>query len=153
MKTYCVSNVNELCALRLIFRLPVNCYLSSMAAVFKTPSPAEMSVEELKLLMFNYSGECSICFESHVNPKVLPCLHPLCASCIDKLCADKRLGMSFTCPECRRKIIISCQGNAAFADLFSLRRPLNYNVMTPVAQRRSREGSASLSGVTHVMYK
>jgi hypothetical protein len=111
-----------------------------MAAELEEPSSVEMSEEELKLIMFNYVDECPICLESHVNPKVLPCLHPLCAACLDKMCADKLPGMSFSCPECRRRNAVPRQGSAAFADMLSLLRPVDCDEMETTVAPIQRAG-------------
>ena len=34
---------------------------------------------------FDSLTDCAICFESMVDPKVLPCLHSFCGECVTKL--------------------------------------------------------------------
>ncbi len=43
---------------------------------------------------------CSICLDTYRDPKVLPCLHVFCMTCIEKLVSQD--GTSLTCPKCRR---------------------------------------------------
>ena len=39
---------------------------------------------------------CIVCFETFVNPQLLPCQHTFCKSCVENLVTDARI----KCPEC-----------------------------------------------------
>ncbi len=43
---------------------------------------------------------CSDCLDTYRDPKVLPCLHVFCTTCLERLVS--RDGTSLTCPNCRR---------------------------------------------------
>ena len=45
---------------------------------------------------------CPVCTEHFKKPKVLPCLHYYCKTCIADLIKRAR-GRPFNCPECRRE--------------------------------------------------
>ncbi|XP_078684628.1 uncharacterized protein LOC144918062 isoform X1 [Branchiostoma floridae x Branchiostoma belcheri] len=45
---------------------------------------------------------CQICFEDYLNPKVLPCQHTFCKTCLENMVA--KMG-KLTCPNCR----LACQ--------------------------------------------
>ncbi len=53
--------------------------------------------------------ECSICFDSFKQPKLLPCYHVFCKSpCLEKLVTKD--GRSLTCPTCRHIVPLSERG-------------------------------------------
>ena len=53
--------------------------------------------------------ECSICFKTFKQPKLLPCFHVFCKSpCLEKLVAKD--GHSLTCPTCRHSVPLSEKG-------------------------------------------
>ena len=53
--------------------------------------------------------ECSICFDTFKQPKLLPCFHVFCKSpCLEKLVAKG--GHSLTCPTCRHIVPLSEKG-------------------------------------------
>ena len=45
---------------------------------------------------------CPVCTEHFKEPKVLPCLHYYCKTCIAHL-IKRAKGRPFNCPECRRE--------------------------------------------------
>ena len=45
---------------------------------------------------------CPVCTEHFKDPKVLPCLHYYCKTCIADL-IKRAKGRPFNCPECRRE--------------------------------------------------
>ena len=48
--------------------------------------------------------KCAICLEKFKEPKVLPCQHKYCKTCLERLVTtDGRGNYEVTCPECRRK--------------------------------------------------
>ena len=53
--------------------------------------------------------ECSICFDTYKQPKLLPCFHVFCQSpCLEKLVTED--GHSLTCPTCRHIVPLSEKG-------------------------------------------
>ncbi|XP_072020484.1 probable E3 ubiquitin-protein ligase MID2 [Amphiura filiformis] len=51
---------------------------------------------------------CTICLDTYSDtPKLLPCLHSFCESCIAKIADGKS---EFSCPVCRRNVELSSQG-------------------------------------------
>ena len=47
---------------------------------------------------------CPVCHEHFKDPKVLPCLHYYCKTCIMDLMKRAGKGRPFNCPECRREV-------------------------------------------------
>ena len=63
---------------------------------------------------------CSICLNAYKEPKVLPCCHTFCRTCLEGLAA-KTEG-KFKCPECRTEHDIPDRGVECFLTDFSLGR-------------------------------
>ena len=65
--------------------------------------------------------ECSICFDTFKQPKLLPCFHVFCKSpCLEKLVAKD--GHSLTCPTCRHIVPLSEKGVAGLQSDFHIDR-------------------------------
>ena len=65
--------------------------------------------------------ECSICFDTFKEPKLLPCFHVFCKSpCLEKLVAKD--GHSLTCPTCRHIVPLSEKGVAGLQSDFHIDR-------------------------------
>ncbi|XP_077447858.1 tripartite motif-containing protein 3-like isoform X2 [Stigmatopora argus] len=59
---------------------------------------------------------CSICLEHYRNPKVLPCLHTFCESCLHNYIPAQSLTLS--CPVCRQTSILPEKGVGALQNNF-----------------------------------
>ena len=76
---------------------------------------------------------CTVCLENFKDPKVLPCLHTFCATCLERILSgtrtiksisvdtspDKPAGI-LTCPQCRKKHTIPVGGIRNFLTDFSI---------------------------------
>ena len=51
--------------------------------------------------------ECLVCMEQFKEPKVLPCLHTFCMTCLQKLLKKQGADHVITCPECRQDVKVS----------------------------------------------
>lgn len=51
--------------------------------------------------------ECTICSEQYKEPKVLPCLHSFCKTCLEGLLPREGLSWRVDCPSCRSSIEVS----------------------------------------------
>ena len=70
---------------------------------------AERVATKDALKKLNEQLECSICFDTFKQPKLLPCFHAFCKSpCLEKLVAKD--GHSLTCPTCRHIVPLSEKG-------------------------------------------
>ena len=70
---------------------------------------AERVATKDALKKLNEQLECSICFDTFKQPKLLPCFHVFCKSpCLVKLVAKD--GHSLTCPTCRHIVPLSEKG-------------------------------------------
>ncbi|KAL9963704.1 hypothetical protein ACROYT_G027236 [Oculina patagonica] len=58
----------------------------------KASSSAEKFMKEL---------ECAICLEQYKDPKVLPCLHSFCKTCLEGLLPKEGLAWRVDCPSCK----------------------------------------------------
>lgn len=54
--------------------------------------------------------ECSICSETFVDPRILPCVHTYCLRCIKDFSRNKRAGDLLACPLCRQEFPIPTNG-------------------------------------------
>ena len=76
---------------------------------------------------------CSICLDSFKEPKLLPCFHIFCKSCLEKLVVQgpRAKTQSLTCPTCRSHVALPDSGVAGLQtdfhieDLFEIRQALN----------------------------
>ncbi|XP_076070313.1 tripartite motif-containing protein 2-like isoform X2 [Mytilus galloprovincialis] len=59
---------------------------------------------------------CGICLERYKSPKVLPCLHTFCATCLSDYIPSESL--SVTCPICRQQSILPLEGVCALQTNF-----------------------------------
>ncbi|XP_052795096.1 tripartite motif-containing protein 3-like isoform X2 [Mya arenaria] len=60
---------------------------------------------------------CGICHNSYCKPKLLPCLHTFCESCLSDYIPEQSL--SVTCPVCRQQSILPIDGVSALqANIF-----------------------------------
>ncbi|XP_061595299.1 tripartite motif-containing protein 3-like [Cololabis saira] len=74
-----------------------------------SPSPVVRQIDKQFLV-------CSICLDHYCNPKVLPCLHTFCQSCLQNYIPPESLTLS--CPVCRQTSILPERGVAALQNNF-----------------------------------
>jgi len=67
---------------------------------------------------------CSICHETYRNPKILPCVHSFCLTCLKDIGAhtNRNPGDSMACPLCRQEFTIPEHGFAALKKNFFMVR-------------------------------
>ena len=51
--------------------------------------------------------ECAVCLEQYKEPKVLPCLHSFCKTCLGGLLNKKGEVWRIKCPACRISVEVS----------------------------------------------
>jgi hypothetical protein len=66
----------------------------------------------------NSITECSICSETFVDPRILPCVHTYCLRCIKNFARDKQPGDQLACPLCRQEFAIPLNGFGALPKNF-----------------------------------
>ena len=69
-----------------------------------------ISASSLASKIDNNFLECSICRESYNDPRALPCLHPFCCECLEKLaktCSED--GTSVKCPLCQKVYVVPAE--------------------------------------------
>ena len=82
---------------------------------------AEKTAAKDALKKLDAQLECSICFDTFKQPKLLPCFHVFCKSpCLEKLVAKD--GHSLTCPTCRHIVPLSEKGVAGLQSDFHIDR-------------------------------
>ncbi|KAJ7382998.1 hypothetical protein OS493_031501 [Desmophyllum pertusum] len=50
--------------------------------------------------------ECAVCLEQYKEPKVLPCLHSFCKTCLEGLLPRRSIMCWVNCPSCRLSVEI-----------------------------------------------
>ncbi|XP_070206013.1 uncharacterized protein [Littorina saxatilis] len=78
-------------------------------------TPPHLAGEERKESLI-----CSLCLEVFTCPKLLPCHHTFCLTCLKDL-TSRQGTASFSCPQCRLDVVIPAGGVAAFQSNFYLR--------------------------------
>lgn len=66
--------------------------------------------------------ECTLCTEVYITPKMLPCMHTFCISCLERYGRGKTTGSKLPCPLCREDFTIPSGGFAAFPNNFYIGR-------------------------------
>ncbi|KAK7474953.1 hypothetical protein BaRGS_00033840 [Batillaria attramentaria] len=59
-------------------------------------------------------NECALCLEQFKSPRILPCFHTFCLSCIKRLTLNLQPSDSFPCPSCRTAVQIPPGGADSF---------------------------------------
>lgn len=59
---------------------------------------------------------CGVCSELFDDPKLLPCLHTFCSSCLERSLQENsvRPGQEFLCPVCHQRIQVPARGASDF---------------------------------------
>ena len=70
---------------------------NAQTATQKNDSAAEQAMEKLSDQL-----SCFICLEEYRRPRVLPCLHVFCESCLEKLIETQREKLTASCPNCSK---------------------------------------------------
>jgi len=60
------------------------------------------SVAEKALKRITTQLKCSVCLDTYIDAKLLPCFHSFCKKCLERLVVQDRNGCTLTCPNCCR---------------------------------------------------
>ena len=63
---------------------------------------------------------CTVCLDSFKEPKVLPCCHTFCKSCLERILEKAKLKTNLVCPQCRAEHKVPPNGPEGFLTDFSL---------------------------------
>src|SRR6218665_2170983 len=78
--------------------------------------------------------ECPICKETYKEPKILPCIHTFCMTCLQEtgLKTNKRPGVKMPCPVCRTEFTIPEKGFVGLQRNFFMERLIEVKtIMNP----------------------
>ena len=93
---------------------PVEATLSSDKQSDEDTNPVEATVSSDKQL------KCSICLDDFKEPKVLPCCHTFCKTCLERHHEKSKRKEELTCPECRAKHNVPEGGAGDFLSDFTI---------------------------------
>ena len=66
---------------------------------------------------------CSICFDTYTDPKLLQCFHVYCKKCLVPLVVRDQQGkLGLTCPTCRQITPVPDRGVAGLTSAFHITR-------------------------------
>lgn len=85
--------------------------------------------------------ECCICTDIYSNPKLLPCAHTFCLSCLQRLGQDKRPGDEMACPVCRKAFAVPLKGIAALPSNFFMRNLVEISGHHPRSSLTERDST------------
>ncbi|XGW26647.1 hypothetical protein V3C99_007337 [Haemonchus contortus] len=117
--------IHNECILNLVYRV---CYGSTPGAPV-TPSSSHAShQEEIKILL-----TCCICYERYKQPKVLPCQHTFCLSCLEMCIRFHIISQSgkLKCPTCRVEHLVPSGGVQALPSNYTIIEILNNSTLLP----------------------
>src|SRR6218665_3957862 len=80
----------------------------------------------------NAITECSICTESFIDPRVLPCLHTFCLKCLESYGESRKCEEILNCPICRASFVLSAM---KFTDL-----PVNFFIQKLLEVNKISDG-------------
>ena len=63
---------------------------------------------------------CTVCLESFKEPKVLPCCHTFCKSCLERILEKAKVKTNLVCPQCRAEHKVPPNGPEGFLTDFSV---------------------------------
>ena len=63
---------------------------------------------------------CTVCLDSFKEPKVLPCCHTFCKSCLERILEKAKVKTNLVCPQCRAEHRVPPNGPEGFLTDFSL---------------------------------
>lgn len=89
----------------------IGAILSHIGTIYNLLSVNDMAKMQEKE---NSMTNCSICTETYVSPRLLPCSHTYCMKCLERLAEGKKPGDRITCPLCRVGYKIPVEGIKGF---------------------------------------
>jgi len=89
------------------------------------------------LKQMNDITECSICTEVFTHPRVLPCFHTYCLSCIERWSKDKHPGDKLSCPLCRKECLIPEEGVAGLPNNCFAEKMVHIRELLPTSESQS----------------
>ncbi|XP_078589230.1 uncharacterized protein LOC144869651 [Branchiostoma floridae x Branchiostoma japonicum] len=89
---------------------------------------------------------CQVCLEDFKQPKMLPCLHTFCQSCLEKLLATEPVG-KLDCPTCRQDVPLPQNGVQGLKSNFLVGKLRDILQQQPQQQPREDTSEAEEDGV------
>ncbi|KAK7473483.1 hypothetical protein BaRGS_00035270 [Batillaria attramentaria] len=77
--------------------------------------------------------DCALCLEQYKSPRILPCFHTFCLTCLERLTQNSPRTGSFPCPTCRTSVQIPQGGVGKFQ--------VNFYVEAAIESMQSDQGA------------
>ncbi len=77
---------------------------------------------EKNLRDFEEELTCGICRDIYTDPRILPCLHYYCKKCIVRLALVEGFGHPFSCPQCRKDVVVADDSEESIQSVFFINR-------------------------------
>ena len=87
--------------------------------------------------------ECPICTGVYTDPRILPCVHTYCLTCIEEWSEDKQPGDELACPLCRKEFILPSNGVADLPKNFFVNNLLQVRELLSVESKTSPSEACS----------
>src|SRR6218665_2028585 len=81
--------------------------------------------------------ECSICFKTFTDPRMLPCIHTFCLECLKETgkASKKKDGGNLACPLCRNLFVIPTEGIYHLRKNFFMQHLIDVTTIIQVGQK------------------
>ena len=96
--------------------------------------------------------ECSICTETLIEPKVIPCFHTFCLKCLEKVCSGNALKKTMPCPLCRIDFNIPDGGLSKLKTNFLIEKLIEAGNRLKTLSSSETDQCACLSGQDLVIF-
>lgn len=96
---------------------------------------AAATVDDTSVKKFDDITKCWVCLKAFTDPRILPCMHTMCAKCLQELGekSEKKPGENLPCPVCKKEFVIPADGVQGLQKNFFIE-----NLMVVTAMHRLR---------------
>lgn len=114
-------------------------FVRLLSCVFCRTEPVHCIVADRHSFNIETLLECPICLSECTDPRVLPCLHSLCRTCLQYHIKTSAEGNNFNCPSCRHQSEVPPGGVTALPNNFL------FNSLKEMLQQQSGHDAATIS--------
>ena len=113
-----------------------------------------MAAKELSVVKELYDmTECSICTELFTDPRVLPCQHTFCFTCLVNYGKDRQPGNRVPCPLCRKMFTIPDDGLSGMQKSFLMEKLLSARKLSAAEKLGHAQVKSDSDRITQLLKK